>query len=289
MSVEITIHQRRLFKKQLPLQVLTGSKLRYGTFDGMRIQPSGLPQDDEDVIILYHPKHIGRGFSADWHSGIRDEITLCLPVPSTTQEIDAFYDAVSRVCAHWDAEWFEQDGESVSVLQIGEQRIAMADFHLRALNELCTDEGETTLPCTFFPLVLGASEKAMLREAHSLRPFCDYLHEKQAADVYYPMPQFFHEDGSLCGVFVIPSDTDCVLPHTPEPPLLSEIQNGEIAHWYVTFYPIGGNTITGKLKYEDFLHEIHFDELNYFDAAHHILPGMSPERQQQLSELLGIN
>lgn len=288
MSVEITIYQRRLlFKKALPLSVLTGNVLRYGVFDGLRIQPGNLPKTPEDSLILYHPKHIGRGFSASWHKNTWEQISLHLPAPSTTKEIDDFYDTVSRICTYWGAEWFEQNGEPISVLKIGEQRIAIADLHLNILHTLCTStQPEITLWCTYFPLVLGENEKAMFRNVKSLRTFCAYLHEKQSTDLYYPIPQFFHEDGSLCGFFVIPSDTDCVLPRTPKPPHFSNIPEQEVAHWYVTFFPSGGDSIEKKLKYRDFLEAVHFEELNDFDAAHHILPGMSPQMQRDLLEQL---
>ena len=63
MSIDIRITQKGLLKKTLPLHVITGSDLCYGTSDGMKLKENDLSSDE---IILYHSNHISRGFSIEW-------------------------------------------------------------------------------------------------------------------------------------------------------------------------------------------------------------------------------
>lgn len=51
MSIDIRITQKGLLKKTLPLHVITGSDLCYGTSDGMKLKENDLSSDEIICII----------------------------------------------------------------------------------------------------------------------------------------------------------------------------------------------------------------------------------------------
>ena len=73
MSIDIRITQKGLLKKTLPLHVITGSDLCYGTSDGMKLKENDLSSDE---IIMYHSNHISRGFSIEWTPEKKDYVDL---------------------------------------------------------------------------------------------------------------------------------------------------------------------------------------------------------------------
>ena len=58
MSIDITITQKGLLKKALPLPVILGKDLQYGALEGERLEPGKLGEAD---LIAYLPEAIGRG------------------------------------------------------------------------------------------------------------------------------------------------------------------------------------------------------------------------------------
>ena len=75
MSIDIRITQKGLLKKTLPLHVITGSDLCYGTSDGMKLKENDLSSDE---IILYHSNHISRGFSIVPNEGREADVKYVL-------------------------------------------------------------------------------------------------------------------------------------------------------------------------------------------------------------------
>ena len=79
MSIDITIRQTGLFKKTMPLEVILGSKLKYGIFDDRdRLVPDTL---GEKQFLAYLPDCIGRGISVIWNKNEKSIINLRLNNP----------------------------------------------------------------------------------------------------------------------------------------------------------------------------------------------------------------
>ena len=82
MAIEIIIKNKSA-KKELPsIDVLTGGKFKYGSFDGVRLNMEQKGPDGS--ISMFNPERIGRGMSVGFGD---NEISLFLPLPSSAEEI----------------------------------------------------------------------------------------------------------------------------------------------------------------------------------------------------------
>ena len=57
MSIDIRITQKGLRKRTLPLEVITGGTLVYGSGDGTKFEEGNLEGEE---ILLYHPQHVSQ-------------------------------------------------------------------------------------------------------------------------------------------------------------------------------------------------------------------------------------
>ena len=108
MSIDIRITQKGLLKKTLPLHVITGSDLCYGTSDGMKLKENDLSSDE---IILYHSNHISRGFSIEWTPEKKDYVDLRALSPDSREGLNDFFAAIQRIASYWKCE-IEMDGNT---------------------------------------------------------------------------------------------------------------------------------------------------------------------------------
>lgn len=92
MAIEIIIKNKSA-KNELPsIDVLTGGKFKYGSFDGVRLNMEQKGPDGS--ISMFNPERIGRGMSVGFGD---NEISLFLPLPSSAEEIADFYATAARV------------------------------------------------------------------------------------------------------------------------------------------------------------------------------------------------
>ena len=80
MSIDITITQKGLLKKALPLPVILGKDLQYGALEGERLEPGKLGEAD---LIAYLPEAIGRGIQIFWREGEKMKVELRSLTPTT--------------------------------------------------------------------------------------------------------------------------------------------------------------------------------------------------------------
>lgn len=282
MSIEITITQKGLIKRELPFEVICGNDLQFGTFDGLRL--------DEGVIgskefILYHPGHIGRGFSVVWCKGEKNQVDLRLLTPAPSEEIDDFYDTVERIVRVWKNSTITQDGTEISLEDIPRLRTESKQFNLRTLHDMCSEDTDWTMFCAFWPLTLTNDEKKRFSQADSLDEFRDCLHDKQSIDVYYAKPRFYSNgDGDgFIGIYTLTEDTRSVFPKTPFVPYGVTDSTGkplEVDRWFVGISSITKNAYLGQIAYDNFITNI--EGQSEYDAYNVLIENASLEAVESL-------
>lgn len=286
MSIDVTIRQKSLMKKELPLKVILGNNLSYGTFDGLRLVP-GVINGNE--FIAYNSDRIGRGFSVTYDPAKKQEITLRALTPTSTEELHEFYQCVGRIVNHWKCE-LEVDGEKITPDAFQRGLPQMCRFNEGALRNFSDDilngeKGNLTLFCAFWPLVIGKDE-AELFEKDGVGAFRDWLHKKQSMDAYYAKPGFFDENGTVIGRYVLTENTLSIFPlkgHVPFGSIDKRTNKPLVCDGYKMYlYSTTKDSILGILPYEEFFQYINSKKISRYDAEHVVVKPL------YLAELNGI-
>ena len=132
MSVDIVIKQKFLGNKTMPLDVILGETLHYGTFENEQLNVGEMGNGE---IIVFNPDSIGRGFSITWTPKEKKSIALRLLSPPTTQELTDFYATVKRMATHWNAT-LTVDGNKIGLEAFLESFQDSVDFNNKSLNHL---------------------------------------------------------------------------------------------------------------------------------------------------------
>ncbi|MFQ9345639.1 MAG: hypothetical protein ACLR2O_08965 [Coprococcus sp.] len=74
-------------KKTLPLEVITGGTLVYGSGDGTKFEEGNLEGEE---ILLYHPQHVSRGFSITWTPEEKTFVDLRAVNPDSEEGLQDF-------------------------------------------------------------------------------------------------------------------------------------------------------------------------------------------------------
>ena len=285
MGVDVTITQKGLFKKNLPLEILLGGKLKYGRFDGLRLIEGEL---GEEGFVAYLPDRLARGIGIDWNAQKKDSVYLRLPFPSTLEETDALYDLIQRIKGYWTNCKVEIDGAILDENELEESRKINRNFNLEVLKNFCNDEEQESLTifCALWPLILGEKEKERFREAEDLKDFSDYLHNMQAIDVYYAKPAIYKRKEDFIGMFAITESTPSIIPSSPKIPFGLEFpgtgKESAISAWYVTLVSLSKEQEPYVVNFIDFMNALPPEKLNYYDAENVLLKELS------LDEIIAI-
>lgn len=288
MSIDVVITQKGLFKKTLPLQIILGSELSYGSYDfGFRLN---VEQRDEFELIAYLPNHIGRGFSIIWNPKEKHRIVLRALTPTCEEELRAFYRCIGRITDYWKSNT-EVDGNPVNITQFQKGLDDMIAFNERALQDMCRDiladkHNSLTLFSAMWPLELGKKEaQAFLTNPNS---FHNWLHECQSVDVYYAAPMFYDTEDGIVGVYVLTEDCESVFPNTPTVPfgLMDPHTNKALTcnHYRVSLFSTTENAVIGQLDYNIWLSKMRNRCLEYYDGGHFRFAGLSLAEMRALLE-----
>lgn len=286
MSIDIRITQKGLLKKTLPLHVITGSDLCYGTSDGMKLKENDLSSDE---IILYHSNHISRGFSIEWTPEKKDYVDLRALSPDSREGLNDFFAAIQRIASYWKCE-IEMDGNITALSELVSLIPDMQAFNETVLESVCGDilsgkKESLTLYSVMFPVVLGVPEAEKFR--HDVDAFGRWLHEKQSVDAYYARTQFFRTEVGAVGRYVVTEDCRTIFPLKGQVPLgISDPETGKALkcdRYEVYFYSISQEKMLGYVPFETFI-EIIKAQAERFDGANIIFEGLSMEALQKIVE-----
>lgn len=293
MSIDVIIKQKGIFKKDLPIKVILGNNLSYGTFDGLRLKRGVI---DGDEFIVYNSACISRGVSVIYKKSDPNKIILRLLNPTSNEELRDFYQCIGRISDYWKCE-LEVDGEkkTPSDFQRGFEEIC--EFNARILHEwsenICSGKsGNFTLFSAFWPLAIGKTEAELFMEK-GVDTFRDWMHKKQSIDAYYAKPQFFASDDSVSGKYVITEDTLSIFPlkgHVPFGVVDTRTNKQLVCEDYkMCFCSITKNAIIGEMPYEQFFKCIDDKKIDRYDAEHVIIYPISLAEMEQILALAAKN
>lgn len=288
MSIEVTITQKGIFKKTLPLETIIGNELKYGEFDGLRLDEGKL---GESEFIAYHPKHIGRGFSVVWNQNEKNKVELRLLTPATRDELQDFYDAVLRITDEWKCK-LELDGVEMTPSEFKESFEGMSEFQQSTLKEMAkrvmsgADEN-LTLFSAMWPLVMGKEEAEQILDNPNF--FAQWMHEKQAMDVYYAKPRFYRMEKGIEGRFAITEETRSVFPLKPYVPFgMTDPETNqalECKKYSIALYSMTLQDVIGEMEYDTFLEKLDKNKYSRYDANHLLIEDLTLEEMKEMLEV----
>ncbi|MBS6448126.1 MAG: DUF4299 family protein [Clostridiales bacterium] len=287
MSIEVTVKQKFLGGKTMPLEVILGDQLHCGNYeyDCLQVDECG-----ETEFIAYHPEHIGRGFSVVWNPNEKKSLALRLPQPSTVQELRDFYAAVKRVADYWGGRLIV-DGNPMPTDAFMAGFENMVRFNERLIKQISQQvldgEYETLmLYSAMWPLVMGKEEAAAFLADSAC--YSAWLHEKQSQSVRYVSPHFYRDAQGFFAQYIFVGGMNCIFPQKPTVPLgVLDPDSGkplECSCWRVLLKAEDEKEALGELEYSDFLHRIPKNKIERYDGGHVYIYEMS---KAEIEELLG--
>ncbi len=282
MSVDITIRQKGLLKKTLPLTVILGEKLQYGAFDGVALEVGKLAENE---FVAFHPEHIARGISVVWNEKEKNEVSLRLLNFTSDAEINDLYQMVGRIASHWNCT-IEVDGNAVTAEEFQAGQQDMIDFNRRVAKEFLTrsitakenEDANYTIFCAMWPLVIGPEEAQ--RFLNDFESFAVWLHDKQKLDAYYANPHFYKTETGIIGMYALTEDTRSIFPVKPYVPLgINNPETGkmlECNNYVVMLYSLTENAVIGQIPvYEKFLDALPSQKVSRYDGNNILIEGLT--------------
>lgn len=286
MIISVKIKQKGLFKKPLPLEVILGKELKYGSYGTGWVLKEG--KCAGDGVTVYHPAHIARGFGVGWTPEEENEITLTLSCPTTAEELGVFFATVKRITEEWNCS-----------LEVGDQPVTPEEFlaalpdavkknreEITALVEEVAgeEEGGVLILSALWPLIFSQKEARETQEDPDF--FGRWLHEKQALEAFYDVPLFRKSKGSIVGRYAFPDGVAVILPKKPYVP--SDVVNKKTGKpitcntYEVSVYSQMQDSVLGVFSYDRLLSLIPERKISEFDAGHYLIDAFSNEESQNL-------
>ena len=285
MGLDVQIKQRVFGNKTMPLEVILGNILHYGSYDNYQLMIGEL---GETEFIAYNPKCIGRGFSIIWTPKENKEITLRLPLPSTNQEIKDFYEAVERMVKYWNGKLIV-DNQPMNLSNFMAGLDTMMESNSRIIKDLARrvlDSGHSfLLASAMWDLSMGVDE-AKLFFSNSDN-FTKWLHKRQLVDANYKIPRFYKADDSIFGLYLLFNDEPSLFPYHPVlPKEITEYKPEKrmvFEGWKVWLIIKGEKTPLCEMDYDKFVTLLPDDIKLRYDAERFYLRGLTEEEVRQLA------
>lgn len=284
MSIDVTIRQKGLFQKRLPLEVILGETLQYGSFEnGLSLAPDRL---GKGFFIAYEPAQPARGITVGWRPGVIREVTLRLLNPTTDREIRCFFDSIGRIVQFWHCDVLIEGEKQKLPLkeEIIDERIRWNREVLAAiLRQVAEAEnGPLCLNCALFPLHIGPKTAKMLLE-QGCDGFAKYL-TLQQKDAFYASPHVYQEPGTdrIVGFYALTEGVRSILPIDPDALLkMPGAENIVVEEWNV-FLGIESreNNDAGRfpcIPYQALWERLPAGKLRRFDAVCNLIERLTHE------------
>ncbi len=276
MAVQVEIKQKGLVKKTWTIDEIIFDSIGYGVMDKTFRLEEGATGD---VMVLYFLNNIQRGFEVTFAKG---SITLRMALPSSNEEIKAFYAFVKHLCGLMKTDTFVRDGEVLGFDRIDECIRLDIDASVAALQNMRKALNENNYESLF---IFGAINPIYISEEDfkefngNLDRFGDYLHKLQSMDVYYAAPHLFEkEDKTIFGLYPLTEEIATVLPRKPH--IFSN--DIKVEEWYVALKLDTEEPMA--VDYETFCQNT--DTTRKYDSGHFIVRLM-PDQIEELAEKYG--
>jgi hypothetical protein len=270
----------------MPLEVSLGEDLYYGNYENDQLSVGEM--GDEEILV-YNPNRIGRGFSVAWTPEAKKAVTLRLLQPTTTRELQDFYAAVERMAKHWEGS-LEVEGQKESLEVFLASYQEMMEFNLKALKDFAGQVLDGTydtlaLYAAMWPMSMGQEEATLF--LHNPHLFEEWLHEKQAMNVYHESPDFFMGDAGIVGRFILVDHLPVVLPDMPAVPMgLVDPNTGkrpESIRWVVTVGIQEEKEPLCDMEYSEFLRLLPAEKKSKYDGGSFLLAELTEEEIRALA------
>lgn len=291
LSFDAILTQKSVFPKPLPLNVLLGDSLHYGTYEGMHLAREKVGSMG---FVAYHPEHIGRGIRVAWTKTETKSITISLPLPSSDEEINDFIDMILRVSKAWTCSISFNDTILTSQILKG----MTEDFeitNLRLLHDLMQDvlnqdsEGELSLSCAMHRIVVGKKEANQFWAGTTTDKFRDWMHHLQERNAFVAEVELLmnKDQRTYTGRFTLPSHLPIIFPNHPVLPLpYFDLTTGEsyyhVTQWEVRLLDTDENFTYGYLSFDELQKRIPSEKVHYFDAANFYVDPLTREDFAQM-------
>lgn len=286
MAIDVLIKQKLFGNKTMPLEIILGDNLHYGTYEQDRLNTGEL---GEGEFIAYNPQSIGRGFSVIWNPAENKNIALHLPVPSTIAELKDFYLCVERMVNYWGGKLIV-DGNKTSLKDFMAGLDEMIAFNQRTLKDIASrvisgEHDTLTLYSAMWPLDMGKEEAETF--LNSPEKYAEWLHEKQSAEVYFPSPDLYMGDNGVFGVYTLISGIPTVLPYKPTVPYSAvDPKTGkplECKKWVVLLGIRGEKNPLCEMDYSALLQKLPKEKMSRFDGKHFLLAELTQEKTKNIA------
>lgn len=285
MSIDVAIKQKGFFKKALPLSVILGNELQYGSYEGMSLRPNKM---GEGEFIAYYPEKLGRGFSVIWSEGEKETVVLRSLTPTCPEELSAFYRTVERITSYWKCE-LEVDGTMQKPKQFLAGLQDMIRFNGDVLTKIAEqivsgESGSMTLQSAMWPLTIGREEaEVFLRDKDE---FYHWMHEKQSVDVYFANPHFFRTEQGIVGRFALTENTPSIFPAEPYVPYGIVDPETDKAlkcdDYAVLLCSTTKNAALGEVDYKTFKSRLPVEKYERYDGVNLLISGLSLEELEEM-------
>lgn len=281
MAIEIVIKNKSSKKELPPISVLTNDVFKYGSFDGVRLNMEEKGPDGS--ITMFNPARIGRGMSVGFGN---NEINLFLPLPTSAEETDDFYELATRVADFWNGEVEAlQDGVEFDPYNSGEFAENTKQTSMVALKKLT--DGEIQNPilfCARWAIYLDNNDIDLLRVENPLQALGEFMHKMQNIDAYYARPNIMTTKRHDCifGMYVFTEGVVSIVPAIPRCPFgFKNAKTGKpiiVEDWYICLYARKEEKVIGHIMYDDFFKVIKNEDFLRYDAQNILLKGLTREK-----------
>ena len=295
MEFQIKIKAKnRFFKKAKSInmnEIIDKLGFELGSYNDAYVLQLG--EARENTCILYNPKCMGRGIYLDIRR-LKDEneITLSYNIPTTKTEINDFFLLANEIINGFGEVELYNDDETFTIENLFEQKDTMIAFSLAELNQkssLKYNKNTYILTLAMFPYALSDEERNTFSVATSLDEFEKRLHEVQLQDVYYAMPNLYHEENRDINIAVYTLTEDCrsAFPLDGCSSLITLKLNTQIDVPWVRFYIYSENRlIDGHFEYKHFIEFVKERSQEYLDKEHIIIPALNKEEITAMADHL---
>ena len=288
MSMDVIITQHGLRKKPLPMEVILGSKLHYGRFlDGWRLLEG---EADPQEFTAFLPDALARGFSVIWKPGEKRRVALRLLTPTGEAEIREFYRTVRRIMTHWNAS-LNVDGARRSLEEWESDLDGYLNFNRQAFQNQCRsilddENGEMTYISAKWPLHMGKTEAEQFE--NDFPAFEAWMHRLQSMNVYYAVPQFFHDEEGISGRYTLRENCRSIFPSKPYVPFgTTDSETGKAVvctRFETALYSETEQKSLGVVDYDMFLRKLPQNRVQRYDEMSILIEKLSLSELQALTE-----
>lgn len=274
-TITISITQKSMFPKTLPIEVILGSSLAYGSYQGQHLVSN---TTDDKSFIAYLPNAIGRGIKVVWNKDEIDTILLRLNLPTCQDEIQELIQMSFRILKEWTCSIYYKN----RYLTRGELKELEYDFYelnRECLSDCCSsvikDNKILCFECAMHKLYFGKNEVAFISADDRVEKFSSWLKEIQSKPAF--IPDLVYDDENI--LFYLPTSVPCILPYEAA---FFDTKNHSSASVQVVIYDSEEKVVIRTLTYDALLKLLPTDRISYYDAENFWLRAVYKEEYMLL-------